>query len=385
MPTINTDIYTILNSAVAEAQGTAVTPAINAGNFVDFGRTTMSTPDADVIFGKLLDRIGKTTVMNRVYNSKWRGVLSTELEFGAILQRLRVAPMDAQAGEQFNISDALATGDLDPFVIQLPDVVQTLFKDFKAYQFGVTVTREQLKSAFVSEGALAAFIEGIYTAIETSLELYIERAVRLAVNTYICEKYTLSNGSDPRKHAVNLVKAYADETGNTTTAAKALKDPAFLRWATQYIGEIKTQMSEMSNAFSTGDIPTFEDNPRFIAHTSFVRGVNTYVVADTYNADKLTALNADIEVSGWQAVGSPVINQTYTGSDGQTKTVNSLTVVGVLYSPRGLGATVYDHTSDTIYNPRRRYYNIWEHITCGYFADLAESGCVFYLADVSSS
>ena len=222
MPTVNTDIYTILNSAVAEAQGTAVTPAINAGNFVDFGRTTMASADADVIFGKLLDRIGKTAVMNRVYNSKWRGVLATELEFGAILQRLRVAPIDAQKDDHFRISDALEVADRDPFVIQLPSVEQTLYKDFKAYQFGVTITREQLKSAFISEGALAAFIEGIYTAVASSVELYIERAIRLAINTYICEKYTLSKGADPRRHAVNLVTEYAAETSKTTTAAKAL-------------------------------------------------------------------------------------------------------------------------------------------------------------------
>ncbi len=381
MPTVNTDIYTILNSAVAEAQGTAVTPAINAGNFVDFGRTTMATADADVIFGKLVDRIGKTAVMNRVYNSKWRGVLSTELEFGAILQRLRVAPVDAMEGEQFNISDALESADLDPYVIHLPDVAQTLFKDFKAYQFGVTITKEQLKSAFVSEGALAAFIEGIYTAISNTLEIYIERAVRLAVNTYICEKYTLAQGAESRRHAINLVAEYAAATGKTTTAAKALNDAEFLRWATQFVGEIKTQMSEMSTVFSNGEIPTFEDSPMFIAHTKFIRGVNTYVVADAYNAEKLTALTPDIEVSGWQSIGSLLINQTYTGSDGETKTVENLAVVGVLYSPRGLGATVYDHSADSIYNPRRRYYNIWEHVTCGYFADLAESGCVFYLAD----
>lgn len=383
MPTINTDVYTILNSAVAESYGTAVTPVVNAGNFVDFGRTTMASADADVIFGKLVDRIGKTAVMNRVYNSKWRGVLSTELEFGAILQRLRVAPVDAQAGEQFNISDALETGDLDPFIIQLPDVVQTLFKDFKAYQFGVTITREQMKSAFVSEAALAAFIEGIYTAIATSVEMYIERAVRLAVNTYICEKYTLSKTDTTRKHAINLITEYNAQTGANMTVVKALKNKDFLRWATQFIGEIRTQMSEMTKVFSTGDIPIFEDNPMFIAHTSFIRGVNTYVVADTYNADKLTPLSPDIEVSGWQAVGSPLINQTYTGSDGQTKTVENLLVVGVMYSPRGLGATVYDHSADSIYNPRRRYYNIWEHITCGYFADLAECGCVFYLENAT--
>lgn len=381
MPTINKDVYTILNSAVAEAMGTDVSAVITAGNFVDFGRTTISNAENDVIFSKLLDRIGKTAVMNRVYNSKWRGVLATELEYGAMLQRLRIAPLTAQEGEQYSISDALTAEDVSPFIIHLPEVVQSLFKDFKAYEFGVTVTRDQMKTAFTSESAMVAFIEGIYTSISTSVELYIERAIRLAVNTFIGEKYTLSQTDTFRRHAVNLISAYSTETGKTITTAKALTDSDFLKWATQYIGDIRTQMSEMSTVFCTGDVPTFEDTPAFIAHSKFSRGVNTYVVADAFNSDALTPLNPDIVVSGWQAVGTPVINMTYTGSDGKTKTVSNLTVVGVLFSPRALGATVFDHTSEAIWNPRRRYFNVWEHITCGYFADLAECGCVFYLAD----
>ena len=47
MPTVNSNIYASLKSAVAEAQGTAATPTINAGNFVDFGRATMAGSGVD--------------------------------------------------------------------------------------------------------------------------------------------------------------------------------------------------------------------------------------------------------------------------------------------------------------------------------------------------
>ena len=49
MPTVNTNVYASLKSAVAEAQGTAVTPTINAGNFVDFGRSTVSGSGVDEV------------------------------------------------------------------------------------------------------------------------------------------------------------------------------------------------------------------------------------------------------------------------------------------------------------------------------------------------
>ena len=47
MPTVNANVYASLKSAVSEAQGTAATPTINAGNFVDFGRAAMGGSGVD--------------------------------------------------------------------------------------------------------------------------------------------------------------------------------------------------------------------------------------------------------------------------------------------------------------------------------------------------
>lgn len=381
MPTVNSQVYTILNSAVATAMGRDAA-TINAGNFVDFGRSTMAaqtSANSDAIFGALIDRIAKTAVMNRLYSSKWKGILKNELEYGAVLQRIRVAPMEALEGEHWEINESLDAGELSPFIIHLPDITQTLFSDYKAFEFGITITREQMKTAFTSEGALTSFIEGIYTAIASTIELYIERSARLAVNTFIAEKYNL-RAETGKLHAVNLIEQYYLETGETVNEGTCLVDADFLKWVAVYISRIKSEMAEMSKSFVKGDIPTFEDAPKMIALTQLTAALNTYVTANAYNAERIPALSPDIEVTGWQANGNIRIRQTYTDSSGATVTVN-FKPMAILYSDRALGATVYDHTTDTIFNPRRRYYNVWEHITNGYYCDLAEPGIVFYIAN----
>lgn len=381
MPTVNTQVYTILNSAVAAAMGRDAA-TITAGNFVDFGRSTMaaqSSATSDAIFGALIDRIAKTAVMNRLYRSKWRNVLRTELEYGAVLQRIRVAPMTALEGEQWIINEQLTAGDVSPFMIHLPDVQQTLFSDHKAYEFGITITRDQMKTAFTSEGALTAFIEGIYTSIASTVELYIERAARLAVNTFIAEKYNLRTATG-KIHAVNLIEQYYLETGETVNEGTCLVDPDFLKWTAVYISRIRSEMAELSTSFAKGTIPVYEDDPKMIALTQLTAALNTYVNANAYNVDRIPALNPDLEVTGWQANGNIRIRQNYTDSSGATVTV-TFKPLAVLYSDRALGATVFDHTTDSIVNPRRKYTNVWEHITCGYYCDLDEAGVVFYIAN----
>ena len=49
MPAVNATIYASLKSAVSESQGTAATPSIDAGNFLDFGRASVSGSGADEV------------------------------------------------------------------------------------------------------------------------------------------------------------------------------------------------------------------------------------------------------------------------------------------------------------------------------------------------
>lgn len=144
MPNVNINIHTLLNSVVKQATGSEISQ-LTVGSFVDLGQSLITSNQVDAIFNVLVDRIGKTAVMNKVYNSKWSSLLKTELQWGAILQRIRIEPIEAMKGEDWEINDQLSVGDLSPYVIHLPKIHQTLFRDFKAYEFGITITRDQMK------------------------------------------------------------------------------------------------------------------------------------------------------------------------------------------------------------------------------------------------
>ena len=49
MPAVNTPIYASLKSAVSDAQGTSATPAIDAGDFLNFGRASLEGSGVDEV------------------------------------------------------------------------------------------------------------------------------------------------------------------------------------------------------------------------------------------------------------------------------------------------------------------------------------------------
>lgn len=373
MPNVNINIHTLLNSAVKQATGNEISP-LTVGSFVDLGQTLITSNQVDAIFNTLVDRIGKTAVMNKVYKSKWANLLKTELQWGAILQRIRIEPMDAMKGEHWEINEELSVGDLSPYVIHLPKIHQTLFRDFKAFEFGITITRDQMRTAFTSEAAFTAFVEGIYTAIANTVEMYVEKAVKLAVTTFAATK--VLKAGNVKRHAINLLAEYKSENPTaTTTAENAYRDSDFILWTAEYISNIMDAMRESNVVYSDGDIPAWINNPHVIASTKYVTALNVRVKSGTYNDALIPAINPDITVSGWQANGIDRINVSTDYGPANFKPV------AVIYDDNALGATVYNQKSSSIYNERRDYTNMWQHITCGYFADMAEPAVVFYIAD----
>lgn len=373
MPNVNINIHTLLNSVVKQATGSEISQ-LTVGSFVDLGQSLITSNQVDAIFNVLVDRIGKTAVMNKVYNSKWSSLLKTELQWGAILQRIRIEPIEAMKGEDWEINDQLSVGDLSPYVIHLPKIHQTLFRDFKAYEFGITITRDQMKTAFTSEAVFTAFVEGIYTAVANTVEMYVEKAVKLAVTTFAAIK--VLRAGDVKRHAINLLAEYKKENPSSTlTAESAYRDDAFILWTAEYMSNIMDAMRESNTVYSDGDIPTWITSPKIIASTKYVTALNVRVKSSTYNADLIPALNPTITVSGWQANGVDRINLSTDYGPANFKPV------ALIYDDNAIGATVYNQKSSSIYNERHDYTNLWQHVTCGYFADMAEPAVVFYIAD----
>ena len=95
MPRIN-NIQDFVNSVTKQAYGETAVTATDLTGLISLGNTVLSSTDSvDKYTGALVDRIGKTIISNRKYNSPENGILMDAFSFGAIMQKIYVAPLDA--------------------------------------------------------------------------------------------------------------------------------------------------------------------------------------------------------------------------------------------------------------------------------------------------
>ena len=167
-----TDLTTVINGVVSQALGEEAVAQIDITNIASMGDKVVNSLDdgsLDVVFSTLLDRIGKTIIDNKQYKGRFGYLFKDAFEYGCILQKIHVDNFNAKTNGVYDIQN----GDVDEelYKIMLPSVHQTLFENAKPWEFGVTITRDQLKSAFINAETLTAFINGIYIAMASSIEV----------------------------------------------------------------------------------------------------------------------------------------------------------------------------------------------------------------------
>ena len=77
-----------------------------------------------------------------------------DFEYGAILQKIKVIMPQAEEDQMYDLTDGQA---IDHYVVAKPQVDQKLFVTRTPYQFHITIQRETLKEAFLSESASSGF------------------------------------------------------------------------------------------------------------------------------------------------------------------------------------------------------------------------------------
>ena len=144
-------IYSILNAAVSDARGEQATTVKDLAGLISLGSTVLDSSDPDFkddFLGALVDRIGRTIISNRAYVARDKTLLNDAFEFGAILQKIYVAPLDGEASAQWGLSNGQS---LASFVIAKPTVAQNLFQNLDTWTVTVTIPDIQLRSAFTDE------------------------------------------------------------------------------------------------------------------------------------------------------------------------------------------------------------------------------------------
>ena len=340
--TVN-QIYQLLNDTAAEVYGSQAVTVLDLQGMLSLRDTVFGT-GTDNYLNTLVDRIGKTVLRTLDFVSTFPKLLMNEYEFGAVLQKVSIAPFAATTQEAWNVGTGGFTPDL--YRIDKPSIYQDFFKDANTWTVCVSVPDVMFKTAFTSAEAMGAFITAIFDSISTSINMQLENTSRLAIAGLVGEKINANNG------VIDLV-------------AK----PSVLY---NIPGRVRA---------------TSRDNMHVMILTEFASACATYLESDTFN-DELVKLPYYTEVEYWQGTGASAPNfadcstiNIKIPSDGTV--VNQSGVVGVFADREALAVGLYDRFSAADRNNRDRYTNYTEGCTIQSIVDTSESAVIFIVKDAT--
>lgn len=379
-------VQTLVNSMASQMEGITGISAEDMRNVVQLGKTVLSTDNyKDKFLGVLADRIGTTILRTLDLELEFPNLLRNSFEWGAIIQKINIQPFDAQAQGAWNVGN----DDFTPtnFKIDKPVVKQTFFTDSVAFEYDVTIPDTMLKTAFLSDQAFGAFIDGIMAALSDSMTIALNNLARGAIANLVAEKIKSGNG------VVDVLALYNAQYSKSYTSLRvAMGDKEFYRYTSMVIRNVIKYMSQPSALYNVGDgagnpmiRATQRDNMHVFLSSDYVSGSNTYLSADTFWKE-LVALPNYKEFVSLQATGTGTIptveNNTAinvipaSNASNVNTAVSATGIIAVIADREAIGIGYDDRFTATDRNNRNRYTNYTMGATLQYYNDLSENAVI---------
>ena len=391
-------IYTIINSVSSEVLGKTDIVTDDLTGIVDLGKEVFNQNAVDNYVKSLVNHIGKVIFVNRPYAGKVPSVLMDAWEFGSVLEKISADVPAAEENDTWDLTDG-QTYDQDVF--HKPTVTAKFFNSKVTFEVPVSITERQVKESFSNAAQLNGFISMIYAAVEKSMTIKADALIMRTINNMIAETVLadakafgataagnmagadLSSASTAR--CVNLLKLYNDKTGASTklTAAKAITDPDFIRFASYVMGTYADRLQSISTVFNVGGKERFtpKDMLHVVLLSDFAKAAQTYLYSDTFNRGDVLLPQAET-VPFWQGSGKNYefastgnINIKESGG----KAVEISGVLGVMFDRDALGVCNLDRRVTTNYNAKAEFFNNYYKFDAGYFNDTNENFVVFFI------
>lgn len=391
-------IYTLINSVSSEVLGKDDIVAEDLTGIVDLGTEVFNQNAVDNYVKSLVNHIGKVIFVNRPYAGKVPSVLMDAWEFGSVLEKISADVPEAEENDTWNLKDG-KTYSQDVF--HKPTVTAKFFNSKVTFEVPVSITERQVKDSFSNAAQLNGFISMIYAAVEKSMTIKADALIMRTINNMIAETVLadavafgataagdmagadLSKASTAR--CVNLLKLYNDKTGAETplTAANAITDPDFIRFASYVMGTYADRLQSISTLFNVGGKERFtpKDMLHVVLLSDFAKAAQTYLYSDTFNRGDVLLPQAET-VPFWQGSGKNYkfastgnINVKESGG----KTVKISGVLGVMFDRDALGVCNLDRRVTTNYNAKAEFFNNYYKFDAGYFNDTNENFVVFFI------
>lgn len=365
-------IYGLVNTVNAEAFGHSAMVVTDTSSLISLGNTVLSSStNTEAFLNTLAQRIGRTILRFRDYRNKLGDMVLNDFEYGAILQKIKVHMPEAELDESYDLIDG---NTVDHYKIAKPSVDQKLFVTRTPYQFHITIQRVHLKEAFLSAESMGAFIGIVFGEVRNAIEISLENLGRITLATAIAEY------SSAREIA--LVSDFNTEYNPTPalTAAEALHNEEFLRYAIMRMMTFTDAIQDASELYNDGTMVTFtpREDVRIKVLSEFQRRIESNVLYAAFNERYVDIPDGYQTLNFWQAAQSPYDVNITRPSDSTATTVNN--VVAILYDRDAMGVYKIDEEVATSpVNAAGLYYNQYWHEKQLRFIDLSENGVIFTL------
>lgn len=385
-------IYNIVNSMSQEYLGKTDIVKDDLTGIVEFGDEIQNLNLLDHYVKSLIDHIGKVVFVDRPYQGSVPSVLMDGWEYGAIMEKIAMDEYPkAQENDTWNLENGKS---YDPNVFNQPKASAKFFNKRSTFEIPISLAEKQVKGSFSSAQQLNSFFSMINTAIETSMTIKLDSLVMATINSMSAATIHDAMGAQTTR-AVNLLDLYNTRFSKTLTAAQAIQDAEFLRWASFYMGVYVKRLSKLSTLFNVGGKERFTSGDRLhiVLLDEFVKASEAYLQSDTYHDNFVKLPNAET-VPYWQGSGTNYsfestssINVQYQPSQGSAAvappavTVNQSGILGVMFDRDALGVSNLDRRTTSNFNPRGEFFNNWYKFDAGYFNDLNENFVIFYVGD----
>ena len=373
-------VSTVLTSIVQQATNQAILTPTDTGSFVSVAQVALRA-DRDSVMQAISNILARTIFSIRPYEAKFKGLDMDTFRWGGMMRKLSIADSDWDDDEAYEYPIFYDAGQtppdgeglsIDRWKIKKPNVLQTNFYGQSVYADHMTITEDQLETAFSGPEQLGSFISLLMTNLSNRLEMSNESLRRGLVCNAIAALYE-ENSSD---RVIHLLTEYNSLTGlslDGQTVYDPANFPAFCKWVYSRVAEITDLFTANSTMFQTviTGKPILRHTPyeyqKVYLFAPFQRQMEARVLADAYHDNYLKY--ADVEtVPFWQSIGardSVKATPAYVDNTGTLVTSTAQTVepvFGLIFDRDAMGMTITDRrVLSTPLNESGLYRNIWVH------------------------
>lgn len=390
------DAHEITNQLVKEMLGETGVTNTDAGSLTEIGAALEKKVGTEQLFKAIVDKTGKTEVLNKAYRGKFSELMTDGWTFGSILETLRIKPMVATKDPSVNPE----AGNY-PLTDYKPETVKsTYYNKYDNFQVEAWHPTDQLWGSFNDASTQDKFLNGLMLEQANGLGRHKEALARAAVINYIGQvaykNASAGNyGAVSTPNFVNVLKEYkAEHPDATITAATCMNDEDFKLFLIKRMNNTFDYMTDESTVFNIdGEVEqTYAEDIKTVMLSNVKNDIDISLKTKLFNENLAKIPGNLMTVSYWQGsngygdeqVGEINVKiEVDEGGSKVKKDVNLTGVLAVMYDPMAVRIACEKNKTTTFYHPDLDQIKYMNKYRAMYLNDFSKNFVVFYVADAA--